>query len=305
MADGENSFERKRAWLSFLSKNRKETSKKDSPENEPSQETRSCQKCGASYTVKQWSSNQYVCKRCGMHHPIPAYERLHNLLDPHTFLALPEPAVLVDPLLFSEYQEKCEALSVKTGLTDAIVTCTGEIHGEKCVVGVMDNRFLMGSMGTYVGEAVTLAIEYAMNEQLPLIFFCSSGGARMQEGIFSLLQMTKTSAAIEEFSRSGGFYISCLTHPTTGGVTASFASLGDIMLAEPGALIGFAGPRVIEETIRKKLPEGFQKSEYLETHGFLDQVVERKDFPEILAQLLKFHKKGDNGFASSRLGNTN
>lgn len=165
----------------------------------------------------------------------------------------------------------------------------GDIGGYKTVVSVLDSRFLMGSMSSYVGEAVTQAIEYAMAEQLPLVIFSASGGARMQEGIFSLMQMAKTSAAIDRFSRRGGFYISYLTHPTTGGVTASFASLGDITLAEPGALIGFAGPRVIEQTIRQKLPEGFQTAEYLMEHGFIDDVLTRSEMKAALVNLLTLH----------------
>ena len=190
---------------------------------------------------------------------------------------------------FPGYPEKLEAQTGKTGLKEAVITATGRIEGTPVVVAVLDSRFFMGSMSTTVGEKITRAVEHAAAKHLPLIIFSASGGARMQEGIFSLMQMAKTSAAIERFSARGGLYISVLTHPTTGGVTASFASLGDIMLAEPGALIGFAGPRVIEQTIGEKLPAGFQRSEFQYEHGFVDKVVPRTEMRETLAQLLRLH----------------
>ena len=177
-------------------------------------------------------------------------------------------------------------------MNEAVVTAQGTIGGISCVVGVLDSRFMMGSMSAAVGEKLTLAIEFAMKKKLPIILFSASGGARMQEGIFSLMQMAKTSAALEKFAEKKLLYISVLTDPTTGGVTASFASLGDIILAEPGALIGFAGPRVIQQTIGETLPEGFQRAEYLEKHGFVDQVVPRSQMRDTLAQLLRLHGKG-------------
>mgnify|MGYP003242911482 CR=1 FL=1 len=197
-----------------------------------------------------------------------------------------------DVLHFPDYQEKLAAASVKTGLKEAAVTATGRIGGVQAVAAVLDSRFFMGSMSTAVGEKITRAIEYAADKRLPLVIFSASGGARMQEGIFSLMQMAKTSAALERFSRSGGLYVSVLTHPTTGGVTASFASLGDITLAEPGALIGFAGPRVIEQTIGEKLPDGFQRSEFQLEHGFVDQVVPRTELKEVLTRILQLHTQG-------------
>ena len=193
---------------------------------------------------------------------------------------------------FPGYPEKLEDLEEETGLRDAAVAALGSVGMHKAVFVVLDSRFLMGSMGTAVGEKVTRAAEYATKRKLPLIIFSASGGARMQEGIFSLMQMAKTAAAIQRFQSRGGLYISCLTHPTTGGVTASFASLGDIMLAEPGALIGFAGPRVIEQTIGETLPEGFQRSEYLLEHGFLDRIVSRDQWRPVLIQLLGLHEGG-------------
>ena len=193
---------------------------------------------------------------------------------------------------FPGYGEKLSAAQNKTGLREAAVTAAGRIGGVACVAAVLDSRFFMGSMSTAVGEKITRAVEYAAAKRLPLVIFSASGGARMQEGIFSLMQMAKTSAAIQRFSAKGGLYVSVLTHPTTGGVTASFASLGDIMLAEPGALIGFAGPRVIEQTIGETLPEGFQRSEFQLEHGFVDQVVPRTELKAVLTRILQLHTQG-------------
>ena len=197
-----------------------------------------------------------------------------------------------NPLDFPDYMEKIRQLQKKTGHQDAVVTGTMEMAGIPVAVGIMDSRFLMGSMGTTVGEKIAALAEYAALKGLPLIIFTASGGARMQEGMFALLQMAKTAAAIERFKERGGLYMSCLTNPTTGGVSASFASLGDIMLAEPEALICFAGPRVIEQTIGEKLPEGFQRAQFLLEHGMLDMVVERKEMKKTLVTLLKLHGMG-------------
>lgn len=190
----------------------------------------------------------------------------------------------------SGYLKKIEALQEKTKIKEAVTTGIGEINGEKAVVAVMDGNFMMGSMGSVVGEKITNAIEKAISERLPMIIFCVSGGARMQEGMVSLMQMAKTSAAIAKLDDAGLLYISVLTDPTYGGVTASFAMLGDIVLAEPEAMIGFAGPRVIKQTIKMELPEGFQTSEFLLEHGFIDKIVERKDMKDTLATLIKMHK---------------
>ena len=206
-------------------------------------------------------------------------------MDHGTFKELNPDLAPNDVLHFPDYQEKLATASVKTGLKEAAVTATGRIGGVQAVAAVQDSRYFMGSMSTR-------AIEYAADKRLPLAIFSASGGARMQEGIFSLMQMAKTSAALERFSRSGGLYVSVLTHPTTGGVTASFASLGDITLAEPGALIGFAGPRVIEQTIGEKLPDGFQRSEFQLEHGFVDQVVPRSQLRDTLIQVLQLHAGG-------------
>ena len=253
---------------------------------------KACPECGEESTAAEWSRNRQVCPRCGYHSPIGAYYRLFNILDPGSFQELDEKLMPADPLEFPGYPDKLEKLEEETGLMDAAVSAVGKIQDRRAVFAVLDSRFIMASMGTAVGEKITRAAEYAMRRKLPLIIFAASGGARMQEGIFSLMQMAKTAAAIERFQEKGGLYISCLTHPTTGGVTASFASLGDIMLAEPGALIGFAGPRVIEQTIGEKLPEGFQRAEYLLDHGFLDQIVPRSEWRRVLGQLLALHEKG-------------
>ena len=251
-----------------------------------------CPKCGQESERRLVVQGLSVCPKCGYHWPIGAYYRLSTILDPGSFRELHPRLSAGDPLHFPGYQEKLDAAQHKTGLTEAVVTATGTIGGSRCVVGVLDSRFLMGSMSTAVGEKVTLAIEFAAKNKLPLILFAASGGARMQEGILSLMQMAKTSAALARFSDKGLLYISVLTDPTTGGVTASFASLGDIILAEPGALIGFAGPRVIQQTIGETLPEGFQRAEYQESHGFVDAVVPREKMRDTLSQLLRLHEKG-------------
>ncbi len=251
-----------------------------------------CPKCGQESERRLVAQGLSVCPKCGYHWPIGAYYRLSTILDPGSFRELHPRLSAGDPLHFPGYQEKLDAAQRKTGLTEAVVTATGTIGGSRCVVGVLDSRFLMGSMSAAVGEKITLAIEFAAKNKLPLILFAASGGARMQEGILSLMQMAKTSAALARFSDKGLLYISVLTDPTTGGVTASFASLGDIILAEPGALIGFAGPRVIQQTIGETLPEGFQRAEYQEEHGFVDAVVPREKMRDTLSQLLRLHEKG-------------
>ena len=252
----------------------------------------SCPHCGQESERKAVAEGLSVCPKCGYHWPLGAYYRLSTILDPGSFRELHPRLSAGDPLSFPGYRAKLESAQRKTGLTEAAVTATGTIGGRRCVVGVLDNRFLMGSMSAAVGEKITLAIEFAAKNKLPLILFAASGGARMQEGILSLMQMAKTSAALARFSEKGLLYISVLTDPTTGGVTASFASLGDITLAEPGALIGFAGPRVIRQTIGQELPEGFQRAEFQMEHGFVDAVVPRTEMRDTLARLLRLHEKG-------------
>ncbi len=251
-----------------------------------------CPGCSKPVARRELSNHRYVCPLCGYHHPVGAYYRLSLVLDKGTFRELDANLVSNDPLDFPDYKAKLEQAKRRTGTGEGVVTALGRIGGQKVAVGVLDSRFFMGSMSAALGEKVTRLIELAGKNRLPLILFSASGGARMQEGILSLMQMAKTSAALERFSRRGGLYISVLTHPTTGGVTASFASLGDILLAEPSALIGFAGPRVIEQTIGEKLPEGFQRAEYLLDHGFLDAIVPREQLRPTLIQLLKLHGKG-------------
>ena len=251
-----------------------------------------CKKCGRRATRQIWNKAQYVCPNCGVHLPIGGYYRLSLVLDKGSFRELDADLAPQDVLQFPGYPEKLEAQTGKTGLKEAVITATGRIEGTPVVAAVLDSRFFMGSMSTTVGEKITRAVEHATAKHLPLIIFSASGGARMQEGIFSLMQMAKTSAAIQRFSAKGGLYVSVLTHPTTGGVTASFASLGDIMLAEPGALIGFAGPRVIEQTIGEKLPAGFQRSEFQLEHGFVDQVVPRDQLRDTLIRVLQLHVGG-------------
>ena len=251
-----------------------------------------CPTCGQESEKKTVAANLSVCPHCGYHWPIGAYYRLSTVLDPGSFRELDTRLGAGDPLRFPDYRRKLESAQRKTGLSEAVVTATGTIHGHKCVIGALDSRFFMGSMSTAVGEKITRAIEYAVKAKLPLILFSASGGARMQEGILSLMQMAKTSAALARLDDAGLLFISVLTDPTTGGVTASFASLGDIMLAEPGALIGFAGPRVIQQTIGETLPEGFQRAEFQLEHGFVDAVVPRAQMRDTLGQLLLLHRKG-------------
>lgn len=258
----------------------------------PPEQVITCPQCQNQIGRAEVAGRHSVCPACGYHWQIGAYYRLHIVLDPGSFKELNERIASSDPLRFPEYRAKLQRVRNKTGLHEAVVTATGTIHGKKCVVGVLDSRFLMGSMSAAVGEKITLAIEYAEKHKLPFIMFSASGGARMQEGILSLMQMAKTSAALARFSKKGLLYISVLTNPTTGGVTASFASLGDVILAEPGALIGFAGPRVIEQTIGETLPEGFQRAEFMVEHGFVDAVVPRAELRNALGELLMLHEKG-------------
>lgn len=251
-----------------------------------------CPGCGQTVSAGALVQAQYVCPLCGHHLPLGGYYRLSTILDPGSFRELNPRITSTDPLHFPGYQAKLEIARKKTGLNEAVVTAVGTVDGHKCMAGVLDGRFFLGSMSAAVGEKITRAIEYAGKTKLPLVLFSASGGARMQEGILSLMQMAKTSAALARFDEKGGFFLSILTNPTTGGVTASFASLGDVILAEPGALIGFAGPRVIEQTIGQTLPEGFQRAEFQLEHGFVDAVVPRSELRQTISQLLALHEKG-------------
>lgn len=250
---------------------------------------RKCNKCGAAIIAEDVKQGFYICPKCRGYFRVHAYRRIEMLADEGSFEEWDREIKTKNPLNFKGYKEKVEALQEKTKLEEAIVTGKIRIDGMPAVVGVCDGRFLMASMGEAVGEKIVRAVERATEEKLPVIIFACSGGARMQEGIVSLMQMAKTSAALKRHSDAGQLYISVLTDPTTGGVTASFAMLGDIILAEPHALIGFAGPRVIEQTIGEKLPKGFQRSEFLLEHGFIDRIVEREHMKAELAELLRLH----------------
>ena len=249
-----------------------------------------CNKCGAAILTEEVKSAGYICPKCQGYFRVHAYERIRMTVDEDSFEEWEKDMEFVNPLEFKGYEEKVKSLKEKTGLSEAVVTGTASIEGNPAVIAVCDGRFLMASMGQVVGEKITRAVERATKEQLPVIIFACSGGARMQEGIVSLMQMAKTAAALKQHSDAGLLYVSVLTDPTTGGVTASFAMLGDVILAEPKALIGFAGPRVIEQTIGEKLPKGFQRSEFLLEHGFIDRIVERKEMRTVLANILQMHQ---------------
>ena len=249
-----------------------------------------CEKCGAILYNRDLEKNLYVCQECRHHQRISARKRIEQIADAGSFEEMDEVMEETNPLDFPEYEMKLAAMRKATGLNEGVVYGACRICGEQAILAVMDSGFMMGSMGTVVGEKITRAIETATRLKLPVIIFTCSGGARMQEGILSLMQMAKTSAAVEAHGRVGLPYFTVITDPTTGGVTASFAMLGDVILAEPGVLIGFAGQRVIEQTIGQKLPEGFQRAEFMLEHGFIDQIVERKDLKQRLFQLIRAHK---------------
>ena len=250
-----------------------------------------CPHCKETVNMKQVVDNDFICKHCDEHFRMRAVDRISQTVDAGTFKEKGLGYITLNPLFQDGYEEKVNKYKEATHIDEAYVYGYGEIHGVPCVIGVMDSFFLMGSMGSVVGEKVTRSFEYAIYKKLPVVIFTASGGARMQEGIFSLMQMAKTSTAVRRHSDLGYLYISVLTHPTTGGVTASFATLGDIILAEPNALIGFAGPRVIKQTINQDLPEGFQTAEFLQEKGFVDKVVHRRDMKNTLSKLLAFHRR--------------
>ena len=252
-----------------------------------------CNVCKSAVFVEEVKDNDYICPHCGNYFRVHAWRRVQQIADPGTFEEWDAGLPQENPLHYKGYKEKIEGLQEKTGLDEAILIGKAEIDGNPTVLGVCDSRFMMASMGSVVGEKITRAVERATRERLPVVIFACSGGARMQEGIVSLMQMAKTSAALKRHSDAGLLYISVLTNPTTGGVTASFAMEGDIILAEPGALIGFAGPRVIRQTIGQKLPKGFQKAEFLLEHGFLDGIVDRKQMKATLSHLLSMHQHQD------------
>ncbi len=248
-----------------------------------------CAACGEMIFQKEFFANHNVCPSCSFHYQLAAHERLESLLDKGTFRELYAGITSVNPLGFvgnKTYEESLAKSMENTGLNEAVVTGFGKLNGRTVTVAVMDFRFIGGSMGSVVGEKITRAIEYAARKREPLIIVAASGGARMQEGMFSLAQMAKTSAALAKLAEAGVPYISILTHPTTGGVTASFPALADVIIAEPGAQIGFTGPRVIEQTIREKLPDGFQTAEFMLEHGMVDMVISRPKIKGTIATLL-------------------
>lgn len=251
-----------------------------------------CKGCGFQALKNEWRKHQYVCPKCGKYKNIAARVRIKYVCDEDSFREFGRWIKGYNPLDFPEYDKKLSDMEKKTDMPEAVVTGTCRIGGYKAVICVMDSRFMMASMGMAVGEKITRAVEYATKKKLPLVIFSASGGARMQEGMLSLMQMAKTSAAIGKLRETGGLFISVMTNPTTGGVTASFASLGDVQIAEPGALIGFAGPRVISQTIGEKLPEGFQSAEFLYEHGLLDGVVPRAELKGYITRLISLHQKG-------------
>ncbi|HBG55466.1 MAG TPA: acetyl-CoA carboxylase carboxyl transferase subunit beta [Ruminococcaceae bacterium] len=265
--------------------------KKNTRPDIPEQMCVSCPKCKTILLTGDLSESAHVCPKCGYHFRINARQRIGLIADRDTFRERDAQMSSSNPIDFPNYEKKLWHARLQSGENEAVVCGTASVGGFPCCLFVMDSHFMMGSMGTVVGEKVTRIFEYALQKSLPVIGFTVSGGARMQEGTLSLMQMAKTSAAVKRHSDAGNLYVAVLTDPTTGGVTASFAMEADIVLAEPGALIGFAGPRVIEQTMRKKLPPGFQRAEFLLEKGFLDDVVPRRGQREYLARLLSLHQR--------------
>ena len=265
------------------------SSQKEKKPEVPQGLLKKCNKCGAAIFTEDVKRAGYICPKCHGYFRVHAWERIRMTVDEDTFEEWDAQMDFVNPLQFKGYENKVKTLKEKTGLDEAVLTGKGMIQGNPVAIAVCDGRFLMASMGEIVGEKITRAVERATREHLPVVIFACSGGARMQEGIVSLMQMAKTAAALKRHSQAGLLYVSVLTDPTTGGVTASFAMLGDVILAEPQALIGFAGPRVIEQTIGEKLPKGFQRSEFLLEHGFIDRIVERNEMKQVLGDILAMH----------------
>lgn len=251
-------------------------------------QTQTCNYCKREVKKSSLEKRNYVCKYCSKQLKMPAINRIKSILDSYEVISThPE---LSDPIDFPNYKEKQKEMRKKTETIEAVVSAVGNIKDEQLVVCAMDAYYFMGSMGSYVGEQIAKAFQYATEHRLPIVVFSASGGARMQEGIYSLMQMAKTTIAVENHSEEKLLYISCMTNPTTGGVLASFSSIADIVIAEPNAHIGFAGPRVIKQTIREDLPSGFQSAEFLLEHGFLDDIVPREDMKDYIYTLLKLHK---------------
>lgn len=282
------------AFLNFLFQPKNEleiggrtTAPVQADEQEPE---KTCPNCRRSIPLSELWSHQYVCPFCEHHFRTTARQRLDYLVDENSFVEMFDDVKSADPLSFEGYQEKLRATKTVSKEDEAVICGTAQIEGNECCIFIMEAFFMMGSMGTAVGERITRLFEYATSHKLPVVGFTVSGGARMQEGLYSLMQMAKTSAAVKRHDDAGLFYLAILTNPTTGGVTASFAMEADIILAEPGTTICFAGPRVIEQTIKKPLPKGFQTSEFLLKHGFIDALVSRPKQKEVISRLLKQHK---------------
>lgn len=279
----------------FKNKNKNALNKKNKLEKKPQKMPEvptglfiKCTGCGITLYNKELGDYK-VCPKCNFCFRVSARERIKMIADKNIFVEFDKDMVAKNPLQYPNYEEKLHNLKEKTGLSDAVITGKCQIYGKDCILCVMDSKFIMGSMGSVVGEKITRAFEIATEQKLPIVIFTASGGARMQEGIISLMQMAKVSLAVAKHSEAGQLYITVLTDPTTGGVTASFAMLGDIIISEPKTLVGFAGPRVIEQTIKQKLPEGFQTAEFLLEHGFLDAIVERKNLKKVISDILKIH----------------
>lgn len=251
-----------------------------------------CAACESEFDAVEMIKNSFICPKCGKYQRVAPRDRIAMICDKDSFKEIAGNVTSKDFMAFPGYADKLKKARELTGESEAVVCGHAKIDGIKCVVFVMDARFIMASMGSAVGERITRAFEYATENRLPIIGFTASGGARMQEGIVSLMQMAKTSGAAKRHANSGNLYVTVLTDPTTGGVTASFAMLGDIILAEPKALVGFAGRRVVEQTTKTKLPDNFQSAEFLTEHGFVDNIVDRRDLRETLALILKLHGKG-------------
>lgn len=248
-----------------------------------------CPRCQAVAYMEDFEKNRKVCSNCNYHARLTWQERLSMTADKDTFEEFDAQMQSKNPIDFPDYEKKIAGMQAKCDMKEAIVTGQCTINGYKAVIGIMDSNFMMASMGSVVGEKITRAFEYATKNNLPVILFTASGGARMQEGIISLMQMAKTSGAIARHNEAGGLYVTVLTDPTTGGVTASFASLGDIIIAEPKVLVGFAGRRVIQDTIRQQLPDDFQSAEFLQDNGFVDMIVDRINLKKTLARIMKIH----------------
>lgn len=252
-----------------------------------------CDKCKEIVYKETVRENMSICPNCGAYFRMHINKRLEMIIDEGSYKKFDLNIDTVNPLNLEGYEQKIKTLRTKTGIPEAVSAGIGKINGEDVVICVMDSGFLMGSMGSVVGEKITYSMEKAIELNVPFIIFCTSGGARMQEGIISLMQMAKTTSAVAKMNKDGILYISVLTDPTYGGVTASFASIADIVLAEPGAMIGFAGQRVIQQTIGQSLPEGFQTAEFLLDHGFIDKIVERQNMKKTIFDLIQFHKRRD------------